>query len=286
MLPLQTFKWSLVLLCLISCVSGLFEDQAFKFDWSSQHIGFINEAQLIDKDNLITFSTSQSGNVSLISGISTSDGALRWRHVLESGSRVLDVSFLSESKVSILMIDASSRIILRSWNPSTGILNKETLLKTNSKTEEALQQPKFGFIYGDEVYLAREETKNSIKFNLYNEKTGNERSNFKMSLTSTVSGLECRKLDHYFTCLHGQDNVLFYTYLSTPVKSFNLLQLEAFGGSMTKYTKLQIVSGKADSLRLVSQDGTKNVVLVFKDGKIIKTDEFTNKEFAVGNPEK
>eukprot|EP00887_Chlorella_sp_A99_P006353 scaffold3.g6353.t1 len=125
-------RLALSLLLLAACASAVYEDQAGRFDWLRQHVGRVSLATLAARPRPRLVVASEAG---VVAALSTKDGSLLWRKVLDeqlgppthlevAGSRV---AVLADEGRLLQAYDLESGRLLWSW-PLFGAGERASLL--------------------------------------------------------------------------------------------------------------------------------------------------------------
>ena len=72
-------KMLMIFICLASCVAGLFEDQAGKFDWRQSYVGKVR--QLGFRTTSVTSVLVVVTESNVVAGLDADSGTILWRHV-------------------------------------------------------------------------------------------------------------------------------------------------------------------------------------------------------------
>lgn len=123
MLSLRSFVVSLVIL---QGATALFEDQAGKFDWMQRYVGRVDflywdQAHYMGKRVIV------GTDKNTLAAINVHNGSIAWRQIFEDGERGRINALLHQGN-GLVSISGNGKFV-RSWIPSSGFLQWETVLK-------------------------------------------------------------------------------------------------------------------------------------------------------------
>jgi len=113
-------------ICLVSCVAGLFEDQAGKFDWKQSYVGQVRHLGFHTTSVTSVLVVATDSNV--VAGLDADSGAILWRHVFENDElgKVWDLRVTGRYSVSASGTDL---IFVRLWDSVSGAMVQEHLVR-------------------------------------------------------------------------------------------------------------------------------------------------------------
>jgi len=116
----------LVIFCLASCVAGLFEDQAGKFDWRQSYVGKVR--QLGFHTTSITSVLVVITESNAVAGLDADSGTILWRHAFEDDEigKIWDLRVTGRYSVTA---SGSDLVFVRLWDSVTGALMQEHLVR-------------------------------------------------------------------------------------------------------------------------------------------------------------
>jgi len=119
-------RHTLVIICLVSLVAGLFEDQAGKFDWKQSYVGKVTHLGFHSSGVTSVLVVATESNV--VAGLDADSGAIVWRHAFESDElgKVWDLRVVGRYSVSA---SGSDLIFVRYWDSVSGALLQEHLIR-------------------------------------------------------------------------------------------------------------------------------------------------------------
>jgi len=115
-----------IVLCLVACAVGLFEDQAGKFDWKQNYVGKVFRLGYHSTSITSVLVVATESNV--VAGLDADSGGLLWRHAFETDvtGRIWDLKVSGRYSVSV---SGSDLLFLRLWDSVSGALVQEHLVR-------------------------------------------------------------------------------------------------------------------------------------------------------------
>ncbi|VUZ49846.1 unnamed protein product, partial [Hymenolepis diminuta] len=117
----------LCILLSVYCAFALYEDQIGKFDWRRQYIGNVDH-HLFQSGHKYPYLYLASDS-HVIGAVARQNGSLIWRQALEEDAKFMSTGLCSKY---LFTLSARSNPLLRAWNPITGQLHSEILIKSDS----------------------------------------------------------------------------------------------------------------------------------------------------------
>jgi len=124
-------KMILVLaLCLVGPVLGLYEDQAFKFDWRKRLIGDVQHLEFYgtEQDPVIIVGTKKN----VVAALDSDNGKIIWRHKFEEDEMTGIVRTVAISGKYAVSVSGSNDLYLRLWDPQRGALIQEHMIRVKT----------------------------------------------------------------------------------------------------------------------------------------------------------
>lgn len=222
----------LALISLLSLqVSGLFEDQAGKFDWRQKYVGRVTELgyhSTSPRLSVIVVATESH----VVAGLDADNGVIRWRHVFET-DEVGEVRALHTSpRKHAVSVSGSQDLFVRVWNSETGVLLVEHLVRAARVPDlVTVTENKVVTIFYDGAEM-------EIVSYSFDSKKISESERFVTQSPVQVGAVGGAK------CLAGEGLVL----VCAATKGLHTLDLKA--GKAGRWNSHQLTAVQKDSLRL------------------------------------
>ena len=249
----------LPVLCLFSGSKGLFEDQAFKFDWRQRLVGVPFKSGFLDAGSSTKLILATDANV--LSVLDANTGKIKWRHQLSSDpeAQLMDFSLSASGKRCSTLTATSDEMTVQSWSPTTGLLTGEAVLLG--------KRPDFGYLLGNEVIAVYRE-KQSLKIDTFESKSGNFLRQNTFTLGTQDPSVQCFKTNTAFSCVSLELNMLYFVGL--PVEqdaALSAVSLDTMGlKNPQEVTNIYPVPNR-DSIAIDTPKMT--LTLNFKNGKLM-----------------
>jgi len=132
---------------LVSCVAGLFEDQAGKFDWRQSFVGKVKQLGFHSTSKTSVLVVTTESNV--VAGLDADSGTIMWRHAFEDDDvgRIWDLRVTGRLSVTA---SGSDLIFVRLWDSVSGAMVQEHLVRASRVPDlVSVQGGKVVLIYYD-----------------------------------------------------------------------------------------------------------------------------------------
>eukprot|EP00088_Acartia_fossae_P054891 TRINITY_DN6343_c0_g1_i2.p1 TRINITY_DN6343_c0_g1~~TRINITY_DN6343_c0_g1_i2.p1 ORF type:complete len:892 (+),score=202.62 TRINITY_DN6343_c0_g1_i2:78-2753(+) len=242
-----------------SGVLGLYEDQAYKFDWRKQLIGKVEDLEFLAAgvDTAILVRTQKN----VLAALDSDDGKLLWRHKFEDSAETGKILAIGRLNRNVVSVSGSSNIFLRLWEPLHGALVQEHFIKlASAPTHAHLVDNNLHFVFvkpnGMDIVTYTFDTK---KFT--------EGSHKKVS-TETTEVEKCVGLDNLLVC--STPSGLIYTQINSkePSKAEMIPVADIQGSTLARRgTRIQVENSagsvstfKVENGKLVKQADITNIV--------------------------
>lgn len=115
------------LISLICCTSALYEDQVGKLDWKKEFVGEIKHLAWHEgsRDTLLIVGTGSN----VLAGLDADLGTIKWRHNFEENNSIGEILDLALTGRHVVTVSGSHPLFLRIWDPISGALVQEHLVK-------------------------------------------------------------------------------------------------------------------------------------------------------------
>lgn len=115
-----------VLLVFLQGATALFEDQAGKFDWMQRYVGRVDYLYW-DQSHYMGKRLLVGTDKNALAAINVHNGSIAWRQILEEGEKGRINTLLHQGN-GLVSVSGNGKFV-RSWIPSSGFLQWETVLK-------------------------------------------------------------------------------------------------------------------------------------------------------------
>ncbi|XP_071519116.1 ER membrane protein complex subunit 1 [Panulirus ornatus] len=238
---------------------GLYEDQIGKFDWVQQYVGVVDHA-VFDESSVparrIIVATAQN----VLAALSTKNGEIAWRHVLENQDSA-KIDLLASEGQHVTTVAGN---LLRSWDAISAALIEEIQLD-HTPVAGVLQRAVR--LTDSEVVLA-ELVAGSIIVTTLDRSSGAALDHAMVAAPWLNGDTKCISIDKTLVCLELSFGLVFTLPLTAASPSFISQPLASIGledpGANPQVT-LQKVPGSTSHL-VIQVTGVRKLVHVHEDG--------------------
>ena len=257
-----------ILAIFLASAYGLFEDQAFRFDWRQQKIGPVEDLEFYtaskSRDLLLVRTASN-----VIAALDADSGRLLWRQVLSDGEKLLDITLDGKTLKSLSYDSNENSSFVRGWNIQNGGLSNEERFPI--KLDYEVNQ---GFLHNNVGHLVHITEHNGLK--VHNLQDDKKVSSFSTGATEDKNGFSCATLTDSLVCISTKLSMVYSTKLPLSGNSMSAAHLEALG-LQEKPLEQKIKKLTNDQIQMNLQSGSV-AVLTFKGGKFNSINTINTKD--------
>ena len=220
-------RWLTAIVAILSAFQvsfGLYEDQAFKFDWRKQHIGAVQD--------LLHYSATKSRDIllvrtesSVLSALDGDSGKIIWRQVFAEAEKLLDFQLEGRILTSLSYDPKENATFLRSWNVLNGALSSEQRIQTVIEDQEITE----GFIFDGTPHLIHYTVHNGLKIHAVYDNDEKIEHSFSTGAGEDKNGFSCQVLTDSFVCVSSLLSSVFSTKLPLSGNTMNMASLSTLG---------------------------------------------------------
>nr|XP_053639999.1 ER membrane protein complex subunit 1-like isoform X1 [Cherax quadricarinatus] len=251
--------WLLFCLTSFSATYGLYEDQIGKFDWVQQYVGVVEHA-VFDESSVparrIIVATAQN----VLAALSTKNGDIAWRHVLETSDSG-KVDLLSSEGPQVTTVAGN---LLRSWDAISAALIEEIQLD-HSPSPGVLQRAVS--LTDNEVILA-ELVAGSLVVTTLDRSSGAALDHETIVAPWLNENTKCSSIDKTLVCVELSLGLVFTLPLTAASPSFSSQPLASIGledPGANSQVILQKVPGSTSHL-VIQVAGIRKLVHIHESG--------------------
>ena len=258
---MNIMKRSIVILAIcIASAYGLFEDQAFRFDWRQQKIGPVEDLEFYTASksrDILLVRTSEN----VLAGLDGDSGKLIWRQVLGEAEQVLDITLDGKYLKSLSYDPKENSSFLRAWNVQNGALSTEE--RVSIQLEYEVNQ---GFLHNNVGHLVHFTEHNGLKVHpVFDKLLDKSVFSFSTGATEDKNGFSCTTLTDSLVCISTLLSMVYSTKLPLSGNTMSAAHLEALG-LQEKPIEQKIKPLTGDQIQLTLKSGSV-ALLTFKAGK-------------------
>lgn len=251
--------WLLFCLTSFSATYGLYEDQIGKFDWVQQYVGVVEHA-VFDESSVparrIIVATAQN----VLAALSTKNGDIAWRHVLETSDSG-KVDLLASEGPQVTTVAGN---LLRSWDAISAALIEEIQLD-HSPSPGVLQRAVS--LTDNEVILA-ELVAGSLVVTTLDRSSGAALDHETIVAPWLNENTKCSSIDKTLVCVELSLGLVFTLPLTAASPSFSSQPLASIGledPGANSQVILQKVPGSTSHL-VIQVAGIRKLVHIHESG--------------------